>query len=233
MNALELLKADHRVVDALFKKIEDTTPSKYAPIFKKIKNELDTHAHIEEKLFYPKLKKEGKKDLVDIVLEGLEEHAQMKKFLREVDKLTAKSEKYAPKIMVLIEDTRHHVREEENEMFPLVREQFSDEQLEKLGEQLMQEKEKYQKANGIKPLKPAETQGIMATMAEGAKKLVTDILDAGQEQPNGKASGAKKSASGQSNGKSTRSTASGRGPAKKSSTGSGKSTRSQSGASAK
>ena len=154
MDAIELLKSDHQMVDGLFKRIEETTPSKYPPIIRKIKESLDTHAHIEEKIFYPRLKKEGKKDLVDIVREGFEEHKQMKRVLGKVAALTAKNEQYDAKVKVLIENTRHHVKEEENEMFPLVCDQFSSETLEDLGEKLEAEKRKYQKANGITPPRP-------------------------------------------------------------------------------
>ena len=174
MDAIELLKDDHRLVDSLFERIEATTPSKYPPIIAKIKGALDTHAHIEEKLFYPRLKKDGKKDLVDIVLEGLEEHKQMKTVLRDVASLTPKNQQYEAKAKVLIENTRHHVKEEENEMFPLVRDQFSSEELQKLGDRMQAEKEKYQKANGIEIPRPQK--GVVTRLVEVAGELVSGIL---------------------------------------------------------
>jgi iron-sulfur cluster repair protein YtfE (RIC family) len=124
MNALDLLKTDHRVVDMLFMQAQDAPPSKAEAIFTKIRNELEPHAHVEETIFYPKMKKEGNKELQKIILEGYEEHSQIKKFLFELAKMSAKSETFQPKLKVLVEDTRHHVKEEESEMFSLIEDQF-------------------------------------------------------------------------------------------------------------
>lgn len=146
MNAIELLKADHKVVADLFEKVKASKESEHPAIFAEIKAELDVHAHIEETIFYPKLKAEGNKELVDIVLEGIEEHGQIKKFLKELDAISNESEKFEPKLKVLIEDTEHHVKEEEGEMFPLVEAQFDDAFIEDLGTQMEKEKSVFQKS---------------------------------------------------------------------------------------
>jgi iron-sulfur cluster repair protein YtfE (RIC family) len=146
MNAIELLKADHKVVADLFKKVESTDEKQHPAIFKKIKAELDVHAHIEETIFYPALRADGNKELVDIVLEGIEEHRQMKMFLKELDGLSDESEKFEPKLKVLIEDTEHHVKEEENEMFPLVNKQFDAAVVEEWGKKMEKEKANYKKS---------------------------------------------------------------------------------------
>jgi len=184
MNAVDLLKQDHRVVEELFKQVEDTPPSKHLPIFTKIKGELDAHAHIEETIFYPVLKKQGKKDLVDIVLEGIEEHVQIKMFLKGIAALSAKAERFEPKLKVLIEDTRHHVKEEEHEMFPKVKDQLTAEALEKLGARMETAKAKYQKARGIKPVKPSS--GMLETIIDKAKGLMTGSPDPKLGSKNGK-----------------------------------------------
>ena len=145
MNAIELLKADHKVVKNLFKKVESTDESKHPAIFAEIKKELDLHAHIEETIFYPKIKAEGEKELVDIVLEGIEEHRQVKMFLKELDGLSSDSEKFEPKLKVLQEDVEHHVNEEEEEMFPQVEAGFDAKVLEELGTEMEAEKEKFKK----------------------------------------------------------------------------------------
>ncbi len=181
MNAIDLLKEDHDVVDQLFKRVEDTPPSKHPPIFKKIKNELDTHAHIEEKVFYPALKAKGNKDLVDITAEGLQEHSQIKKFLKEIARTTSKETREA-KLKVLIEDTRHHVKEEENEMFPMVKDQFSSEELDTLGTRLEAEKKKFQKVKKI-PARREPPKGAVASMFEKAKEFVATALAGGTTAP--------------------------------------------------
>lgn len=140
MNVLELLKEDHRRVDGLFQKVKATEESEHKELFEQIKAELELHALIEEKIFYPKLIEEGDQELKDITLEGIEEHHQAKMFLRELSSLVEDSEKFEPKLKVLMEDIEHHVQEEEGEMFPMVEEQFDESVLEELGEQVEEEK---------------------------------------------------------------------------------------------
>jgi iron-sulfur cluster repair protein YtfE (RIC family) len=179
MNAIDLLKNDHDYVDMLFKRVEDTPASKHDAIFKQIKNELLTHAHVEEKVFYPECKSKGNRELQDIVLEGLEEHSQIKKFLAEIGRTTSKDKKEA-KLKVLIEDTRHHVKEEENEMFPLVEDQFSSEQLDALGERMESEKAKFQKAKRITPRRE-QPQGALSKVVEKAMAVVSSVIGTSEE----------------------------------------------------
>lgn len=147
MNAIDLLKRDHEVVADLFEKVRNTPESKHSAIFTKIKAELDVHAHIEETVFYPKLKKDGTKKLADITSEGIEEHHQVKMFLKELDGVRRRRDIFEAKLKVLIEDVEHHVDEEEDEMFPLVEDQFSDAALEKMGTALENKKQKFIAAN--------------------------------------------------------------------------------------
>jgi hemerythrin superfamily protein len=145
MNAIELLKADHDKVEELFKQVEANEDGDNSGTFEKIKTELDVHAHIEEVIFYPKLKEEGDEELKDVVLEGIEEHRQVKMFLKELSNLTADSEKFDPKLKVLMEDVRHHVEEEESEMFPKCEKQFDETVLEELGAEMEAEKTSFKK----------------------------------------------------------------------------------------
>jgi iron-sulfur cluster repair protein YtfE (RIC family) len=147
MNAIELLKEDHDRVDQLFQKVKADEDGDHKDTFEQIKAELDVHAHIEEAIFYPKLVEEGDEELKDIVLEGIEEHRQAKMFLRELANLTDDSEKFKPKLQVLMEDIEHHVQEEEGEMFEMVQKQFDEETLEELGAQMEEEKSSFQKSN--------------------------------------------------------------------------------------
>ena len=100
MNAIELLKSDHDKVDLLFQKVKATEDTEHPKLFEKIKAELEVHTHIEETIFYPKIKEN--EELKDIVLEGIEEHHQVKMFLRELSALAEKSEKFEPKLKVLM-----------------------------------------------------------------------------------------------------------------------------------
>lgn len=147
MNAIELLKEDHDRVDKLFQKVKATEEGEHAKIFKMIKEELDVHTHIEETIFYPVLIKDGDEELKAITLEGIEEHRQAKMFLRELASLSDESEKFEPKLKVLMEDIEHHVQEEESEMFPMVEEQFDAATLEELGAEMEEEKGNFKKSS--------------------------------------------------------------------------------------
>jgi hemerythrin superfamily protein len=142
MDALELLKRDHQKVKELFEKAEATENAKQQkPIFDQIKTELETHARIEEAVFYPAIEKY--EELKDMVLESREEHKQIKTLLREMENLNSSNEKFEAKLEVLMENVEHHAEEEEEgKMFPKVRKLMSREDLEQLGEELEAAKHK-------------------------------------------------------------------------------------------
>jgi len=141
MDALELLKQDHEKVSELLERGQEADPKQRKQIFKKIKSELETHARIEETIFYPAM--EEHEELKDMVLESLEEHKQMKTVLRELAKLSPNSERFKPKFKVLKDNVEHHaVEEEEGKMFPKVRKIIDKSELEQLGEELEAAKHK-------------------------------------------------------------------------------------------
>jgi hemerythrin superfamily protein len=135
VNALELLKQDHETVKELFERAERTEGKEQQNIFDEIKTELETHTRIEEAVFYPAMQKH--EQLKDMVLESLEEHKQVKTLLKEMDNLVSDSEKFEPKLSVLMENVEHHAEEEEEgKMFPKIREILTEDQLEELGAEL-------------------------------------------------------------------------------------------------
>src|SRR4030095_8335446 len=142
MDALELLKQDHQKVKELFKRGQQTDDKKQQKqIFKEIKSELETHARIEETIFYPAM--EEHEELKDMVLESLEEHKQMKTVLREMARLSTSSERFKPKFKVLKDNVEHHaVEEEEGKMFPNIRKLINRNKLEELGQELEAAKHK-------------------------------------------------------------------------------------------
>src|SRR4029077_4608987 len=135
MNALEILKKDHQKVKGLFQeatRAHDQNTRK--ELFDKIDTELEIHAHIEEKVFYPAL--EEHEELKDMVAEALEEHQEVKMILEEIEELGSESHDFGAQFQELMETVEHHVTEEEGEMFPKVREVFYESELEQLGQQL-------------------------------------------------------------------------------------------------
>ncbi len=103
MDALELLEEDHKLVMELFKKAGEAQDEKEKrKIFREIYKELETHARIEETVFYPAMQEN--EELKHMVLEALEEHKQVKALLREIKNLKPGSEKFEPKLQVLLDN---------------------------------------------------------------------------------------------------------------------------------
>ena len=85
---------------------------------------LSKHAAIEEQVFYPEVRR-AVSSLGDEVLEALEEHHVVKWTLSELEGMTPEDERFQAKVTVLMENVRHHVREEERDLFPQVRKAMS------------------------------------------------------------------------------------------------------------
>ncbi|GAC1540092.1 MAG: hypothetical protein NVS3B10_04770 [Polyangiales bacterium] len=148
MNAITLLKQDHKTVEALFKQFETgkKTGAQKKKIVEQIIRELSVHAAIEEQVFYPAVRKAVKK-AEDDVLEALEEHHIVKWTLSELSKMTPSDERYDAKVTVLTEAVRHHVKEEEQELFPEVRKKMDAKMLNALGAVM-------EKAKKVVPTRP-------------------------------------------------------------------------------
>jgi hypothetical protein len=142
MNPFELLKTDHEKVAGLMEKIDATTErgiKTREDLFTQLKTELDLHAQIEEKIFYPAI--EDAEETRDITLEAYEEHNLVKQLLTELEAEDKGSEQWTAKFTVLKENVEHHVEEEEGEMFKKARTVLSKEELDELGEQLQTAKQ--------------------------------------------------------------------------------------------
>ena len=138
MDAITLLKNDHRKVEKIFSELEKGNGNR-EQLFKELANELTVHAEIEEKLFYPAAK--DVEPTKDLVLEAYEEHKQVKMVLGDLEKADKKTEHWMAGLKVLMEDVQHHVKEEEGELFPKVKDKIlSKQQLEDLGSRMEQMK---------------------------------------------------------------------------------------------
>jgi len=123
MDAITLLRDDHKTVELLFKRYEKTGSRAHVErrqIVDRIIEALSVHAAIEEQVFYPVVRATVP-ETEDVTLESLEEHHIVKWLLAELADLDAAHERFHPKVTVLIENVRHHVKEEEHDLFPLVR----------------------------------------------------------------------------------------------------------------
>ena len=117
LEAIALLRADHKAVDALFAEYEKArAPSKKKMLVSKICTELSVHAQVEEEIFYPAVK-QALKDK-ELVPEAIVEQATMKDLIAQVEGKEPDGEMFDAKIKVLSEYVKHHVKEEHTEMFP-------------------------------------------------------------------------------------------------------------------
>ena len=111
MDAVALLKADHRAVEALFAQFENASgDGKKQQIAEKICTELKIHTAIEEEIFYPAL--EGKIE-EDLLKEAYVEHDGAKVLINDIMAGGPDDEYYDAKVKVLSEEIEHHVKEEE------------------------------------------------------------------------------------------------------------------------
>ncbi len=141
-DAIVLLKTDHKTVEKLFKQFEklgDGAKKTKRKLVDQILDELAVHATIEEEHFYPEIRRQVE-DIDDTVLEGYEEHHIFELTMLELRELDVEAENFDAKVTVLIEMVRHHVEEEEQEMFPKVRESMGRAELRELGDALEQAK---------------------------------------------------------------------------------------------
>ena len=189
MDAIALLEHDHREVEMLFRQFEKLTERAHKSkekIVLKVIRELAIHAAIEEMLFYPAVRTAGLKSgnragkkAAETVLESLEEHHVVKWTLVELEKMSGEDERYDAKFKVLAESVRHHVEEEQDELFPTVRRLLGKEMLEELGKRM-------EKAKKLAPTRPHPrapdtppgnlVAGTMAAMMDKGKDLVRDMV---------------------------------------------------------
>lgn len=138
MDAIALLKADHKTVETLFRKFEQAGRNARKlkrKLVDQMVRELAIHAVIEEQVFYPAVRSRAEA-LEDGILEALEEHHVVKWLLKELEKLPPEAERFDAKVKVLMENVRTHVTEEERELFPHVRKAFSPSELRDMAEAL-------------------------------------------------------------------------------------------------
>ena len=166
MNAIQLLKDDHKKVRGLLAELESTTArgtKKRTQLLSTIGRELRVHTKIEEEIFYPALREAGEKsDDEKMYFEALEEHrAAGELVLPDLEKTAPDSEKFSGRAKVLKELVEHHADEEEKEMFPRARKLLSAAELNALGAQMA-----------------ARKRELMAAQPGVVAKAATKVLDA-------------------------------------------------------
>jgi hemerythrin superfamily protein len=134
MDAIDLLKFQHRQVEGLLEELERANQTKTKRLaFDELADSLAAHVLIEEHVFYPAIKA---KRTEDILLESLEEHLAIKRVLADLLKTSFDDETFDPKLKVLKEQVTHHHDEEEVELFPKVKKLLTKDELVALGKKM-------------------------------------------------------------------------------------------------
>jgi hemerythrin superfamily protein len=148
MDIFELIKIDHRKVEEIFSAIESTKSSKTLnKYFNQLYQELNLHAQVEELTFYPTIRNhEGTEELLE---EAEEEHTEVKVMLEQMQSMDSSEEEFKEKLSQLKEAVQHHVQEEENEVFPKVRQMMSTEELKQLASEFQEVKSTLQEQMSV------------------------------------------------------------------------------------
>ena len=117
-SALEVLEQDHREVEEWFDDYNELKEddNRKGALAEKICLALKVHAQIEEEIFYPRARKATKEN--DLIDEAAVEHSAVKHLIGEIEGMKVDEELYDAKIRVLGEMVKHHIKEEEEELFP-------------------------------------------------------------------------------------------------------------------
>jgi iron-sulfur cluster repair protein YtfE (RIC family) len=148
----ELLKKDHRQVEKWMSQIAEGAESKREELFPKLQDALEMHMQMEEKLFYPQLKKI--KELKALEADAEEEHEKTKKILVKLDDLKPDDAKWVTAFQKLQEGLLHHIQDEEKKIFPECTNLMDAKLLREIGEKCTAEKEHAQtlrQSSGAKP----------------------------------------------------------------------------------
>ena len=148
-DAIAMLKADHDKVKKLFKEFErkhDAGSEEEAEqLATQICNELTVHSTLEEEIFYPEVRAAMKDE--DLIDEAEVEHASAKELIAQIESAHSGDDKFAAKVVVLGEYVNHHIKEEQNEIFPKAKRAKID--MTALGERMVARKEELKAEMGM------------------------------------------------------------------------------------
>jgi len=147
----ELLKRDHRQVEKWMTQIEDGAASVREEIFTTLQDALEKHMQLEEKHFYPQLKKI--QQLKDLAVDAVEEHEKVKNFLSQLEDLDVEDDEWLSTFTEMRQGILHHVQDEEKKIFPGCTQYMNPQLLKDIGEKCVDEKERVTSARGTKQKK--------------------------------------------------------------------------------
>jgi len=121
-----MLKEDHRRVRDLFQEYEAAMdPRTKRELAEEVCTELETHAQLEEQIFYPAVNEESQEG-PELVQEAIQEHQKVKDMIAALREIGPDNREFDAKFRELMQNVEHHVEEEETEMFPLAEQELSE-----------------------------------------------------------------------------------------------------------
>jgi hemerythrin superfamily protein len=145
MDIRSLIRMDHAKVNTLFMEIDGSNdPQKIQEYFGQIYKDLTAHAEAEEKVVYPAVRQ-----YYDDTQELYDEQADMKVKLDEIKAIDPSASEFKSKVNELKQLVMDHVRQEENDMFPKLKANFSDEQEEQMATDFKSAKSEIQQKMGV------------------------------------------------------------------------------------
>jgi len=158
MDIFTVIKKEHRAVQALLKDLTETTEravKKRTTLLREIAQELVSHNHAEEMVFYPKLNSDREERV--LIFEAKDEHTLGAATLQELEQLDCATEEWAAKAKVLKDLVDHHIEEEEGEIHPLAKKLLSKDEALELATQFQELKQKFkaQESEKLPELKQA------------------------------------------------------------------------------
>ncbi len=135
MDAIELLKRQHRFVEDLLSQIEQEgeDEEEKLELVQELADNIAAHTAIEEQIFYPAVYGDDTRDLLE---EALEEHLALKRLIVDLVTIDSSDAEFEAKVEVLKERVAHHVEEEERELFPKVTAELSSSYLVSMGTEM-------------------------------------------------------------------------------------------------
>ncbi len=118
-DAVDLLTRDHRLVEDLFEAFEQAAPQQLDPLARRACKMLRIHAQIEEEMFYQVARRALQDDL--LIEEAEREHDEARQAIARVESMTSDHPQFKAAVAELAAQVKHHVSEEESQLFPRMR----------------------------------------------------------------------------------------------------------------
>jgi hemerythrin superfamily protein len=140
MDAIQLLTADHRKVEQLMQQaLQGGDAMQLKQVCMQIDKELTVHAEIEEKIFYPAIRKQP--GMEELIKDAYHEHGEVKMLLNDIAGAEPTSSEGKQSLTKLQKLLQHHIHDEEDKLFPKVQQTLGQDMVMQLGQQMQKAKQ--------------------------------------------------------------------------------------------